>query len=433
MATINYLVKAKKFYSNILLRFKDGRRFDFTVSTDIKVDPKNWSSSKQKIKIIAENRSKDEINNQLNKLKDFIIDEFNLDNMKGVYIDTNWLKKKISVFFNRPNTERDIDTVYFIPFVERFIEMAPSRIIKGKNQPVSKGTITKYTTTKNKLVEFEERFKTKLKFTDLDLIFYDKFLNFLQVEQKINLGTVGNYIGTIKTIAREAKLQSLPVHPHIDHPKFFAPKVKTDSIYLNDGEIDHIFKFNFKDDARLENTRDLFIIGLRTGLRISDFLRLKETNLKEGYIEIETQKTGQHVVIPMHPQVKEVLERRNGFPATLSDQRFNEYIKDVCKMVGFTKVIEGSKINPKTKRKEKGTFPKYELVTSHICRRSFASNLYGKLPNMVIMGITGHQTEAQFLKYIKITPKENAKKLQEYWQKQQEENGFEKLNLKVVK
>lgn len=96
-------------------------------------------------------------------------------------------------------------------------------------------------------------------------------------------------------------------------------------------------------------------------------------------------------------------------------------------------MIEGSKIDSSTKRKVKGIYPKHELVTSHICRRSFAGNLYGKLPNMVIMAITGHQTEAQFLKYIKITPKENAQKLNECWQKQQKENGFETLNMKVVK
>ena len=135
----------------------------------------------------------------------------------------------------------------------------------------------------------------------------------------------------------------------------------------------------------------------------------------------------------MHTQVKNILKKRNGFPEKISNQKFNLYIKEVCKEANLTQMTEGSKINPETKRKEKGIYPKHELVTSHICRRSFASNLYGKLPNMVIMAITGHQTEVQFLKYIKITPKENAQKLQAYWQKQQEENGFETLNMKVVK
>lgn len=62
-----------------------------------------------------------------------------------------------------------------------------------------------------------------------------------------------------------------------------------------------------------------------------------------------------------------------------------------------------------------GSYPKYELVSSHICRRTFATLLYGKIDTLTIMKITGHQTERQFLGYIKITPKEYAEKLKEHW------------------
>lgn len=433
MATINYLVKGEKNVTNILLRFKNGRKFDLTASTDLKVEPKKWSSAKQKVKLTADDATKDEVNNNLIELEKFIFNEFNSDNSKGEFIDKYWLRKKIANFFNRPIDETAVDQVFFIPFIETFIKNAPTRIIKGKNKVIAKGTITKYTTTQRKLEEYEERFKTKLKFTDLDLTFYDRFVNFLSQEQKINLGTIGNYIGTLKTIARDAKLKGLPVHPHIEHPNFFVPKITSDSIYLNDDEINTIFKFDFKGVERLENTRDLFIIGLRTGLRISDFLRLKDTNIKNGFIEIETQKTGQTVTIPLHNQVKAILEKRNGFPRTISDQKFNEHVKDLCQVAGFNLKVQGSKINKETKRKEEGVFEKWELVTSHICRRSFATNLYGKLDNLTIMGITGHQTETQFLKYIKITNTEKAEKLKDYWNKQNEEQNIEEKVLKVVK
>ena len=46
MATINYLIKGQKYETNILLRFKNGRKGDFTASTDLKVNPKKWSSTK---------------------------------------------------------------------------------------------------------------------------------------------------------------------------------------------------------------------------------------------------------------------------------------------------------------------------------------------------------------------------------------------------
>lgn len=433
MATINYLIKGEKNTTNILLRFKNGRKCDLTASTDLKVEPKRWSAAKQKVKLTADDTSKDDINNKLSELEKFIFDEFNSDNSKGEFIDKHWLRKKIAKFFNRPVDETAIDEVFFIPFMETFIKNAPTRIIKGKNKAIAKGTITKYNTTQRKLQEYEKRFKTKLKFTDLDLTFYDRFVNYLSQEQKINLGTIGNYIGTLKTIARDAKLKGLPVHPHIEHPNFFVPKVTADSVYLKDEEINKIFNHDYKGVIRHENTRDLFIIGLRTGLRISDFLRLKNTNIIDGFIEIETQKTGQIVTIPLHPQVKAILEKHNGLPRMISDQKFNEYVKEVCEEAGFKQKVEGAKINKKTKRKEKGVYPFFELVSSHICRRSFATNLYGKLDNLTIMGVTGHQTETQFLKYIKITKKEKAEKLKEFWQKQAEENNFEEGKMKVVK
>lgn len=421
MATINYLIKGEKNVTNILLRFKNGRKCDLTATTDLKVEPKRWSVAKQKVKLTADDTTKDEVNNKLAELEKYIFEEFNSDNSKGEHINKHWLRKKIANFFNRPIDELAVDQVFFIPYIETFIKNAPMRIIKGKNKTIAKGTITKYNTTLHKLEEYEIRFKTKLKFTDLDLTFYDRFVNFLSQEQSINLGTIGNYIGTLKTIARDAKLKGLPVHAHIEHPNFFVPKITADSIYFNDDEINKIFNHDFKGVERLENTRDLFIIGLRTGLRISDFLRLKQTNIKNGYIEIETQKTGHTVTIPLHSQIKAIIEKRNGFPRSISDQKFNVHVKDLCQVAGFNEKIQGSKIDPDTKRKKEDIYEKWELVTSHICRRSFATNLYGKLDNLTIMAITGHQTETQFLKYIKITNTEKADKLNEYWIKQIEE------------
>ena len=66
-------------------------------------------------------------------------------------------------------------------------------------------------------------------------------------------------------------------------------------------------------------------------------------------------------------------------------------------------------------RKIVGEYPKHELVSSHICRRTFATLLYGKIDTLTIMKITGHQTEKQFLAYVKITPKEYAEKLKALW------------------
>ena len=46
--------------------------------------------------------------------------------------------------------------------------------------------------------------------------------------------------------------------------------------------------------------------------------------------------------------------------------------------------------------------PKWQHLTTHTARRSFATNQYkAGVPAITIMAITGHKTEKAFLKYIK--------------------------------
>jgi integrase len=161
-------------------------------------------------------------------------------------------------------------------------------------------------------------------------------------------------------------------------------------------------------------------------------MRLDLSNIKDDTIRIKAQKTGKIAEIPISPQIEKTLSKRNGkLPKAISDQRFNEYIKELGQLAGLTEKVPGAKVNPKTKRKEKGVYPKYELMTSHICRRSFATNLYGQIPTPVIMSITGHGTEQQFLTYIKKTNAENAEVLRNFYKKNAEENGLVPT-LKVV-
>ena len=208
---------------------------------------------------------------------------------------------------------------------------------------------------------------------------------------------------------------------------------ETTAIYLNTDEIDRIFNLDLSNNPRLDNVRDIFIIGLWTGLRISDFKRLDISNIKDEVITITTQKTNKKVGIGMHPQLRAVLDKRNGeFPKMISDQKFNEYVKEVVKLAGIDEETEGRKLVsveidgvPK-QRKVRGIYEKWELVSSHSCRRSFATNMYKSkaLPLIVLMSLTGHKTESQFIEYVKTTPEENAKLMNDYFN-----NNLSKMNL----
>lgn len=442
MATINFLIKSKNNPSAIFTRFKHANSIDLTCSTSLIVNPAHWSKPKQKVKEIASDKTKNLINKKLEKLKPFLFEKFNETYGEGKPINHDWLKLNTELFFGR-STSTNEHEIYFTSYFKKFINEAPDRILNGKNKSVSSRTISKYNTTHKRLLDFEKIiFKRKIKFSEIDLSFHKKYLAYMFNNLKYGGNTVGKDIGIIITVCNEAKTDNISVNSQFESKKFYVPREDTKDVYLNDVEIDKIFKHNFSNNERLDNTRDIFIIGLRTGLRVSDFTRLKTTNLKRGMIEVKTFKTNSVVTIPLHPQVSKILAKRGGeFPRMISDVKFNEYVKEVCEIVGITNLVEGAKMtlieDPRNSkktilRKQHGIYSKHELVSSHTCRRSFSSNLHGKLDTPTIMAITGHKTEKNFLKYIKVTPEEHAKKLDKFWKKQAENKGYEQDNLKVV-
>lgn len=419
---VNFLLKGVNNPTNIICRFKPTQKEDFTCAVGIWVNRNEWNLQKQQLKQKATTTNRDLINSKLNDLSSSIIDKWNLDVINKESISKDWLKQFVNGYFGR-TADNERYKAYFVDWVQYYLDNASSLIYKGK--PLTIRTIQKHKTTLSKLRAFETKMDKKYHFENIDLNFYMDFLNYCRTVEKLGNNTIGKYIQDIKKWCKYIELEKLPISQQYKHPEFVVLTNKTKDTYLNEMEIDKVFNYDFSAQPRLDNTRDLFILGLRTGLRVSDFLRLKEINMNKGFIEIETAKTGEPVIIPLHSQVQTILNKRNGaLPHTISEQKFNEYIKEICNIVGINEMIDGAKMNPKTKRKEIGTYPKFELISSHTCRRSFASNLYGKLPNMVIMAITGHVTEAVFLKYIKITKKEHAETLKRFWATEQTEKGY---------
>lgn len=168
-------------------------------------------------------------------------------------------------------------------------------------------------------------------------------------------------------------------------------------------------------------TRDLFIVGCYTGLRFSDFSQIKRENIRNGMISLRTQKTNELVTIPVHPIVEEIMSKykgkyANSLPPAFANQIMNGYLKDIGKLAEFeesvlvSKTIGGKKVSQ--------TFKKYELITTHTARRSFATNLFlQEFPAISIMKLTGHRSEKNFMNYIKMTPHQNAEKLRKHWER----------------
>lgn len=425
MASVRYVLKTDSKWNSIYLRFKHLGN-DNLISTGIKVPKGKFSNPLQRINY-TEQVDVDDLNDKLRNLKTHILNKYSKDSLEATVIDNKWLKSNVDSFFNRlTNKNEEDEKIFLYSYMTSYIESARKRI-DSANNPIDKRTVQHYETTQRKLKAFENHKPILVKLTDVNLQFREEFIDYLENVEMLNKNTIGGYLNVIKRVCKKAEFQGYDVSNAYKSADFKAPSNEALDTYLTIDEIDKIYKQEFTKDY-LDNARDWLIIGVWTGFRVSDLLSLTKADItSDGLIFKETIKTKKPVYVPILGQVKNILKKRGGnFPRPISDQKFNDYIKIVCKEAGIDIEIKGSKmceivvekkngVKEKIYRKKTDFYPKWELVSSHICRRSFATNHYGKLDTMTIMSVTGHKTESQFLKYIKVTPKEHAERIREYW------------------
>ncbi|WP_298895739.1 phage integrase SAM-like domain-containing protein [uncultured Psychroserpens sp.] len=432
MASIKYLVKGKKNPSHLYIRFYHSKDFDLTVKTGILINPSHWNNKLQRFKTIAgEIPDQAKTIKYTEELRAFIVSEYNKSYSSGEIMATQWLSNTVDRFNNRPKDGADYET-YFVTFVERWIEESKSRVNMSSGKVISTRTIRKYNTTLDRLKEYEKLNNIRLRHSDISLKFHQKFISYL-VSKKYGNSTIEKYISQIKMFSREAEVNGYKINPEYKSRRFSYRRNKPLDPYLSIEEIQKIFDLEITD-SRLDKIRDLFIVGLWTGLRISDFKEQSRLQIVNNNILIsQTQKTLAPVTIPIHPQVQFVLDKRKGklpsfnLSSTALEVLFNKEIKRICKEAGIIQKIIGDKRDKETNRNVRGIYPKHELVSSHICRRSFVTNHYGKLPSLAIMAITTHSSEKQLMDYVKISQDQYIEMVREHWEKEES-----KKTLKVV-
>lgn len=404
----------------LVVRWENQR---LVVSTEETINPMFWNHTKQRATETKKFPEFPEFNTRLNQLLT------DISNLHRVFVNDNKrqptkteLKDKIEEYkTGLDNSIKDNSTV--LEYINKYILEAKLRHNK-KGNPLSKSTILSINQLRKLIEEFSKYKKRKYLFDDITLDFYYDFMKFMKEQKLYATNTIGKRIKGLKTIIRDATERGVNKKLDFMSERFCTIQEETESVYLNEEELNLINDLDLSNFKRLENVRDLFLIGCWTGLRFSDFSRLTEENIKKGFIEIITQKTQREVVIPIHPIVKNILLKYEGrLPRSLSNQKMNVYIKEVCSMIPeLSEKISKSMSKGGLKVSQKVN--KYELITTHTARRSFASNMYlDNMPSKTIMEITGHKTEKQLLEYIKLTPKEHANKLQLHWDKKYKLNG----------
>ncbi|MFH4963881.1 site-specific integrase [Gaetbulibacter sp. M235] len=374
----------------------------FKYSTGEKINPKFWNKSTHRVKATKQFTEYPEFNARLDKIANGINNAFRKLLNDGIQPNNINIKQALEIELSdhilKPNR------LTFFRFIEEYIE--ESKLNKKA------GTIKVYNTVFTHLKEFSKKQNRLIDFDMINLEFYNQYLGFLKKEQNLANNTIGKHIKTIKSFLNEATERGINTNLDFKSKKFKTISEEADTVYLTVDELKEIEKLDLNDIPRLDITRDLFLIGCYTGLRFSDFTQINPENIIDNsIIEMRTRKTNQRVSIPLHKTVKSILKKYNNkLPKAYVNQKMNVYLKEVVGKAEINELIETT--ITKGGKVEKNTLPKSKLVSTHTARRSFATNLYlANVPSISIMKITGHRTESSFLRYIRVSQKENADKL----------------------
>jgi integrase len=292
------------------------------------------------------------------------------------------------------------DETRFVRYIEKHIEISQAT--------KKEATVKQYRNCLTKLKNYEKHSNTKLTFVKIDNAFYNSLLTYCMSDLKLSTNSIGKLIKNIKMWMNAATDEGLNTNMIFNTRAFKKPTEDAETIYLSEEELLQI-RNTILPKPSLENVKDLFLLACYTGVRSQDYGKLTHANMmKNGkMLRVRTEKTDEEVIIPLHPEAKRILEKYNGTPRLVSNQKFNKYIKEVCKIAGIVESI--SVTRTVAGKKKTTTAPKHDFVSSHTARRSFATNAYkAGVASLAIMAITGHRTEKVFLKYIRVTKEEHA-------------------------
>ncbi|MDA9019278.1 site-specific integrase [Flavobacteriales bacterium] len=417
MTTSFFIRPTKTLAGKIYVLISEGRGHQFRFSTGHEVKHvSHWNDKTQLVRTVAA-ESHDIINHQLKRLKAHIETEFYQAKSEG--------RRRNKAFYEAVMSSFSVMEGDAPKAAEKTLEMAFERLIdlarsNDPRVPLAPKTITTYVTTLNHL-----RFlgMADVALSDLDMDWYYDFISRSEDGGRQTTTLAKNYIAKmvkkVKRVLRFAEDSGEKVHPAYKSTSFKAQEETADNIYLDRRELEAIAAVDIlPQNTSMRRSRDLFLIGCYTGLRVSDYTRLSREHIVNvdgvEFFEIASQKTGQLVTIPIHPVVREIIKSNDGMlPERQPEQVINQNIKTIGAMAGINEKVTIEKTTGGRKVRRK--YRKFQLIKTHTARRSFCTNAYLEgLDCLDIMAVSGHTSEANFLKYIKVTRRETAKRLAEH-------------------
>ncbi|MGL5233188.1 MAG: phage integrase SAM-like domain-containing protein [Empedobacter falsenii] len=375
----------------------------YTFKTSLSITPDQWDNEKQRPSNIYLKKYK-KINKKLDKIKLQITEhiQFKRD-LNKIPLQKELSKKIKDVCINK---EKQLPENALLRFMENYISFRKDMICHS--------TYKRYMVF-FRLLERFEGYTTKRLFVDtINSHFITEFIKFGR-EEKYSDNTLYRTIHFVKTILNFAERKG--IRTNIREIEIRREKQQKTMTTLNEKEISTIKKTKIPNN--LKAAKDWLLISCYTGQRFSDFIGFNQEKLitinEKTCVKFIQQKTKKEIILPLHPIVMKILKRNNNcFPKPMDIQQYNKDIRQIAKIAGLNCHIRGKKrIDHRVKEL---LLEKWQLLSSHIGRRSFASNFYGKIPTPLLMEATGHSTEQMFLKYINPANNERIMSLSSYFE-----------------
>ena len=320
------------------------------------------------------------------------------------------IKRELDLIFNT-STRKTVSLL--TEYTKRFIEDIDSgkRTISQSGKQYSKGSVKNFKGFQSQIRNYEAMKRKKLKFEDITTDFYGSFVQFFN-NKNYSPNTIGRHIKNLKTIMRASRDEGLHDNGEFERKLFKTIQVDSQSIYLSESEISKLELLDLSKNSVLEIARDIFLVGCYTAQRFSDFSRIgaehiSMTSLGNKIVRLIQRKTGIEVQVPVSPRLELILNKYNYQLPKIYEQKLNLRIKEIGRMAKIDSLILIEEIRGGLKVKKQ--IPKYELIKTHTARRSGATNMYlAQIGAIDIMKITGHKTEKNLLKYIKVSKEQTA-------------------------
>ncbi len=390
----------------LYVRYNYNRTKRTLISTGYNIKPDHWDDKKRWIKRACPEF--EDIDSVLTKITSKLgeILTYAKDNGIDPIVDFVLLElEKNREYEQRSNRVNMFDTL------ELYIEEK-----KGK---VSADQIKDYKSLKKHLTNFKEHSSQPVTFRNLNLKFYNEFMDYLFYKAEKPDGTVGLLTNSAGKVVRLLKgfvnyQVAKGTIPAVDLTHFKVVEEETDAIYLSESELAKIYNLKLSDDEELEEIRDIFIVGCYTGLRYSDLSTLspEHIDVANETISLKQRKVHKAVIIPMIDYVPEILKKYNYDLPKIPSYKFNERLKELGKKAKLKQKVEI--VRKKGNFRVKVVHEKWEMMSSHTCRRSFCTNMYlSGFPAEELMRISGHKSPAAFMRYIKVDNMQAANRLKE--------------------